>query len=146
MIKPSQAMGMKLTQESGFTLIELIIVMIIVGILAAIITPKFIHLEDEALVAAKAGLSGAVKSAWAVAIAGKKDFPTVTELADYVHGGSALAAGIQVEIKGDLYTVPTYKGNCKATPTACETASSGGDPCVTTGDVSDLASCVASIV
>lgn len=50
-------------KNKGFTLIELIVVMVILGILAATAAPKFINLQSDARIAALSGLSGAIKSA-----------------------------------------------------------------------------------
>lgn len=50
-------------QQRGFTLIELVVVIIILGILAVVAAPKFINLKSDAVIANLNGLQGALKSA-----------------------------------------------------------------------------------
>ena len=49
--------------NKGFTLIELVVVIVILGILAAVAAPKFMDLQSDARISALQGLQGAVKSA-----------------------------------------------------------------------------------
>ena len=49
-------------KKDSFTLIELIIVMVIIGILAAIVIPKFINFREEAEKAAEEAIIGAIQS------------------------------------------------------------------------------------
>lgn len=57
--------------QNGFTLIELVVVIVILGILAAIAVPKFINLEGDARTAAVKGIAGNLASASAINYAAK---------------------------------------------------------------------------
>lgn len=50
-------------KHSGFTLIELVIVIIILGILSATAIPKFINLQDDAKTSVLEGVKGSLSSA-----------------------------------------------------------------------------------
>lgn len=54
-------------RSSGFTLIELVVVIALLGILAAFAIPRFASLEREARIATTQGLSGSVRGAAAMA-------------------------------------------------------------------------------
>lgn len=53
-------------QQGGFTLIELVVVITILGILAAFAVPRFASLEVEARMAATQALAGSVRSSAAL--------------------------------------------------------------------------------
>jgi MSHA pilin protein MshA len=53
-------------QQRGFTLIELVMVIVILGILAAVAIPKFVDFKGDAQTAALDGVVGSINSASAI--------------------------------------------------------------------------------
>lgn len=56
-------------QQSGFTLIELIVVMVIVGLLGAVAVPKFVDMTKKAEAASVKNILGSVRSALSLKVA-----------------------------------------------------------------------------
>ena len=68
--------------ESGFTLIELVIVIVILGILASVAIPKYEDMREQARVATLKGQLGSIRSAIAIqyarnALNGSATFPVL---------------------------------------------------------------------
>ncbi|MBL8490393.1 MAG: type II secretion system protein [Rhodocyclaceae bacterium] len=85
-------------KAKGFTLIELVIVITIVGILAAVALPRFVNLQSDARWAKLQAVHGAIRSAAALAKAR-------CEL-DIAQGvGSCTATGGSIAMEGETVTM-----------------------------------------
>ena len=105
--------------QKGFTLIELIVVIVILGILAAVALPRFIDLTQEALTASTQGVAGAISSASAInygAFQANSSKATPLNAAGVCGSAGSLLTGGTLPTTGSVTYTVTGAATCNAVP------------------------------
>lgn len=136
--------------QNGFTLIELVVVIVILGVLAAVAVPRFVDLQGQARRSTLQGMQGALNSAAALARAQQLAQNVASNGSITVEGSvsvalangypTAAAGGIGAMLNEDGFSQVAGGGGwqfqleASPTPGSCYTqynASGGGFPSVT---------------
>lgn len=100
-----------LKSEAGFTLVELLVVLLVLGILASVAVPRFLDMRGKAnLVKAKTELKQ-VQTAMELYYAEYGNYPAEDDfedaLAEYVEPGDLADYVLNYTIAGGVYTITT---------------------------------------
>lgn len=142
-------------KSQGFTLIELVVVIVILGIMSAVAIPKFVDLQTDARISAMAGVEGAIRGAATLVyskslIEGEEDTDEGNGASSQVvvqglnidtkfgyPNGSATGIEIMLDLEGDITTgndgtvvTFTYGSFSSCTITYTEAASAGAAPAI----------------
>jgi MSHA pilin protein MshA len=121
-----QSIRLRIRDQGGFTLIEIVMVIVLLGVLAAIAIPKYVDLKKDAQNATADGIVASMSSGAAIgyaksAVSGTATYPTITDLDNsylnvknvqsWAHDDTAFTA----DIKGLVYSFTYLQSDGSAT-------------------------------